>query len=213
MTRRARALLVVVGLVLVTSPAFVFPNGGLAAYEYETEQKQGYRLEPFADRGEYASCWFGVNADDGTCGLIRYARDHGGVVVSSSHLNLPRAVALADDGRLRYYWVNTTETDDGTRITVDHVEDIDRLYALVATPPKHLPEVARAALGGHAPTVAADRPPGDRAYLVRHDGAWVTLYRHQVRDAGVPLWGDVVRVTAPPVGGLLLGLTAVRGRD
>lgn len=210
MDRRGRLLLVVVGLALVATPAFVYPNGGLATYEYEVEEGP-YLVANFADRGEYADCHLG--RETGACALARYARDNDGIVVEEADVGLPESVSIADDGRLEHYWVNATETDDGTRITVEDVEDVERLYALVATPKQYLPLSARAALDGESTTVAAGRPPGDSAYLVRHDGEWRALYRHEVRGAGTPGWAEVLRVTAPPVGGLLIGLVAVGWRE
>lgn len=209
MDARGRLLLVVVGLALVTTPAFVYPNGGLATYEYETKDGP-YVVANFADRGEYVDCH--VGRETGACALARYAHDNDGILVEDAAVRLPEAVSLADDGRLEQYLVNTTETDEGTRITVERVDDIERLYALVATPKKYLPHSARDALDGESMTVAAERPPGDYAYLVRHDGEWRGLYRDKVRGAGVPGWAEVLRIMAPPVGGLLIGLVAVGWR-
>lgn len=209
MGRRVRLLLVVVALALVTTPAYVYPNGGQARYEYEVREGP-YVVGNFASDGEYADCIVGL--EDGACAIARYARDHDGIVVRDAAVGLPDAVLFAVDGVLEHYWVNTTEADDGTRITVEHVEDIDRLYALVATPLKHVPASARAALDGRPVTVSAGHPPGDGTYLVKHEGEWRALYRHKVRSAGTPPWAEVLRVTAPPVGGLLLGLVAAGRR-
>ena len=208
---RGRLLLVVVGLALVATPAFVYPNGGLATYEYEVEEGP-YVVGNFASDGEYVDCHIGL--EDGACAVARYARDHDGILVRDAAVDLPDAVAIADDSVLEHYWVTTTETDDGTRITVEHVEDVERLYALVATPLDQLPPSARAALDGRSVTVAAERPPGDTAYLVNHEGEWRALDRDKVRSAGTPAWAEALRVTAPPVGGVLLGLvTAGWQRD
>lgn len=206
---RVRLLLVVVALALVTTPAFVYPNGGLATYEYEVGDGP-YVVANFAERTEYADCHIGL--DNGACAIARYAHDNDGIVVRDATVALPDSVVFPEDGVLEHHWVNTTVTDEGTRITVERVEDIERLYALVATPKQYLPHSARAALDGESVAVAAEHPPGDYAYLVRHDGEWRALYRDKVRGAGAPGWAEVLRVTAPPVGGLLLGLAATGWR-
>jgi hypothetical protein len=207
---RGRLLLVVVGLALVATPAFVYPNGGLATYQYEV-QEGPYVVANFASDGEYADCHVGL--DDGACAVARYARDNDGIVVRDAVVDLPDAVMFPVDGVVEHYWMHTTETDEGTRITVEPVADVDRLYALVATPLQHVPPAARAALDGHPTTVSAADPPGDTAYLVKHEGEWRALSRNKVRSAGTPVWAEVLRVSAPPVGGLLLGLVAAGRRD
>lgn len=209
MDRRVQLLVVVVGLALVATPAFVYPNGGLPRYEYEVEDGP-YVVANFASSAEYTTCRIGL--EDGACAIARYALDNDGIVVRDADVDLPDAVMFPEDGVIEHYWVNTTETDDGTRITVDHVADIERLYALVATPLEHVPRPARAALDGQSVQVSAERPPGEPRYLVDHDGEWTALRRDRVRSAGVPLWGEILRTTGPPVGGLLLGLVAAGWR-
>jgi hypothetical protein len=206
-----RLLLVVVALTLVATPAFVYPNGGVPAYEYQVEQQEVYHVQEYADWTEYVDCARpGSAPTDGSCALARYARDDGGIVVEDADLDLPQAVALADDGVVRSYWVTTTETDAGTRVTVSAVEELERLYELVATPVDELPRPARAALQGRPTTVAQERPPGEHGYLVRYDGGWRSVDRVTVRDGDVPLLAGLFKRIAPPVGGLVLGL-AVTG--
>lgn len=210
MDARVRLLLVVVGLALVATPAFVYPNGGLATYEYEVRDGP-YVVANFADRGEHVDCHIGL--ESGACALARYARDHDGIVVRDAAVGLPEAVTIVDDGVIERYWVETTETEDGTRITVAPIERIERVYELVATPVDALPQPARAALEGQSVMVSGERPPGEYGYLVEHDGEWHAVERTTVRQAGMPFWGDLLRAIAPPVGGLLLGFVAAGGRN
>lgn len=206
MDRRARATAFVVALGLLALSALLFPAGGLPAYEYRAGQGDVFEPRLYGDDTEFVRC---PGRSRGACGLVRYARDHDGVVVENATLALPLVAAITDPSGhgydvTRYYRVHATETDAGTRVTVAQVEGKAEIYRALATDPAQLPAVARSALDGEPTTAATAYPPGASVYLVRHDGEWYRLDRVQVREAGVPWWGSFLKHGGPLAGVVLL---------